>query len=94
MICCCGKKESKDPICQSCSMPMKKREDFGTEKDGKVSCDYCRYCYQKGSFTKPNVSQQEMINESSSIMKKMGMGKKEEEEMKKAIPKLKSWKKQ
>ena len=37
--------------CQSCAMPMKTSEDFGTEKSGSPSQDYCCHCYQKGAFT-------------------------------------------
>jgi hypothetical protein len=35
-------------LCQSCHMPMTKPEDFGTEADGKPSCDCCRHCYING----------------------------------------------
>jgi len=37
--------------CQSCAMPMKKAEDFGTEKGGSPSADYCCHCYKDGEFT-------------------------------------------
>jgi len=33
-------------FCQSCYMPMVKPEDFGTEKDGNSSLDYCCHCYE------------------------------------------------
>lgn len=39
------------PVCQSCAMPMEQPEQFGTEKDGSASGEYCRYCYQQGRFT-------------------------------------------
>lgn len=39
------------PICQSCGMPMSP-EEFGTNKDGSPSSEYCKYCYQDGAFTK------------------------------------------
>ena len=32
-------------FCQSCAMPMADG-DYGTEKDGSESHDYCKYCYQ------------------------------------------------
>ena len=32
-------------FCQSCGMPLTKTEDFGTEKDGKLSEDYCAVSY-------------------------------------------------
>jgi len=39
-------------ICQSCSMPMTKPEDFGTEKDGVPICNYCHHCYENGVLLK------------------------------------------
>ena len=38
-------------ICQSCSMPLLKEEDFGTTKSGGKSDDYCVHCLQDGEFT-------------------------------------------
>jgi len=38
-------------VCQSCGMPMKKTEDFGTEKNGEASADYCCHCWQNGAFS-------------------------------------------
>jgi len=37
--------------CQSCAMPLNKAEDFGTEKGGGASEDYCCHCYKGGDFT-------------------------------------------
>ncbi len=39
-----------DKICQSCGMPIPSNEQLGTEKDGKINNDYCKYCYEKGEF--------------------------------------------
>ena len=38
-------------ICQSCSMPLTKEEDYGTVKSGGRSDDYCVYCLKDGEFT-------------------------------------------
>ena len=51
----------KKVFCQSCAMPMSKKEDFGTEADGSLSQEYCVYCYQKGKFTNPNITMEEML---------------------------------
>lgn len=32
-------------------MPMMESAQFGTEKDGSQSKDYCMYCYKDGAFT-------------------------------------------
>ena len=47
-------------ICQSCSMPLTKSEEFGTNKDGSRNEDYCIYCYKDGIFI-DNVSMKEYI---------------------------------
>jgi hypothetical protein len=41
-----------EKFCQSCGMPMGTTDEmYGTEKDGAKSADYCKYCYQNGTFT-------------------------------------------
>ncbi|HKL94217.1 MAG TPA: zinc ribbon domain-containing protein [Clostridia bacterium] len=39
------------PICQSCGMDLKNPDDFGTNSDGGVNTEYCKYCFRKGSYT-------------------------------------------
>ncbi len=51
----------KKQFCQSCGMPLEKTEDFGTEKDGSQSVEYCRYCYQNGEWTQPEITLEETI---------------------------------
>ena len=51
----------KTQFCQSCGMPMSEPKDFGTEKDGKPSKEYCCYCYQKGKWTAPDMTYDEML---------------------------------
>ncbi len=46
-------------ICQSCGMIMNSNE-HGTNADGTVNADYCRYCYQEGRFGKDE-TMEEMI---------------------------------
>jgi hypothetical protein len=48
-------------VCQSCSMPLAKPEDHGTEADGSHSDEYCTYCYQGGSFTAPDATLDDMV---------------------------------
>ena len=49
-------KQPKGPFCQSCSMPMEKPEDFGTDEEGNRVNNYCHYCYQSGEFTNPDIT--------------------------------------
>ena len=46
-------KESEDmkmKFCQCCGMPME-GANYGKEKDGTLSEDYCEFCYADGEFT-------------------------------------------
>ncbi|MQW22321.1 MULTISPECIES: zinc ribbon domain-containing protein [unclassified Lactococcus] len=51
----------KKQFCQSCGMPLTQASDFGTEKDGSQSSEYCHFCYQNGSWTQPEISLEETI---------------------------------
>ncbi len=62
----------KGPFCQSCGMPLSKDEHGGgTEKDGTKSADYCSKCYDKGTFTEPDITLQEMKTKVKGKMKEM-----------------------
>ena len=37
-----------EKICQSCGMPLNNKEELGTNKDGSINDDYCKYCYKDG----------------------------------------------
>ena len=37
-------------FCQSCGMPLTNPGDFATETENTINQDYCRHCYDKGSF--------------------------------------------
>ena len=37
-------------FCQSCGMPLTRNEDCGTDADGSINYDYCKYCYSDGKF--------------------------------------------
>jgi transcriptional regulator with XRE-family HTH domain len=49
-----------ESVCQSCAMPLRELDDFGTDTDGGLSTEYCVYCYQDGRFTN-NRTLDEMI---------------------------------
>ena len=80
-------------ICQSCSMPMSKKEDFGTNKDLSQSNEYCSYCYQGGKFTDGGATMEQVIDKSVEAMRKMHMDENLIEQTRKYIPTLKRWKK-
>ena len=50
-----------DPVCQSCAMTMNSAEFYGTNADGSINREYCRYCLVKGKFGKPDETLEEMV---------------------------------
>lgn len=83
----------KKYICQSCSMPLSKNEEFGTNLDGSKNHDYCIYCYKNGEFV-DKVTLQEYIEMSIPFAEQAGMTEKEmREHCEKVLPTLKRWKK-
>ena len=79
-------------ICQSCGMPINKDEQLGTNIDGSINKDYCKYCYDKGEFI-DKVTMEEYIDMCCQYGAQAGMTN---EEMKKhctkLFPTLKRWK--
>ncbi len=81
-------------LCQSCGMPLTKAEEFGTEKDGSKSNDYCVYCYSGGEFLTPNETVEQMIDTCVPFMVEQGMDEKSSREsLESLLPSLKRWKK-
>ena len=79
-------------ICQSCGMPISSKKDLGTNKDGSINEDYCKYCYQDGEFL-DQVSMEEYINMCSQYGSQAGMSNEEMKEFcTKLFPTLKRWK--
>ena len=85
--------QPKGPFCQSCGMPMKRPEDFGTKADGTKKDDYCCYCFQKGKFTNPGITLEQMIDKVFGMMVQMKIMPEAlaKETTKTFIPKLKRW---
>jgi hypothetical protein len=80
-------------FCQSCGMPLSKDEDFGTEKDGAMSGDYCVYCYKDGAFT-AEITMEEMIAFCAESAEEWDPGTTKDEaiaKMREFFPTLKRW---
>lgn len=80
--------------CQSCGMPMDTDSLYGTELDGSLNKDYCKYCYENGKFTAA-CSMEEMIEFCVPHMVSANSSMSENEArnmMKEYFPKLKRWK--
>lgn len=83
--------EDRQLWCQSCFMPMKGPEDFGTDEGGRPVEDYCIHCLQNGSFTEPEISMEEMREKVVAMMQEMGLSDEVVESTKKYFPMLKRW---
>lgn len=80
-------------FCQSCAMPMTQADQYGTEKDGSRSADYCSYCYENGAFTSP-CTMEEMIDFCAGPMVEGTPGMTKEQAiaaMRDFFPQLKRW---
>jgi hypothetical protein len=49
-------------------MPMEKPEDFGSNADGSKNKEYCHFCFQKGKFTDPAITMEQMIDKVARLM--------------------------
>ena len=79
-------------FCQSCTMPIDKMEDRGTEKDGSKNSEYCKYCYQNGKFTSQDMTMDKMKNIVITQMKKMNLPDAIVQQSLTMLPTLKRWK--
>ena len=65
--------EPLGPFCQSCSMPLAKPEDYGTDRSGYRVNDYCHFCYRDGAFIQPGITMEQMIDLCVVIMGRQGI---------------------
>jgi len=72
-------------------MPIDKPENRGTEKDGSKSDTYCKYCYQNGAFTDPDMTMQQVLDISISEMRKQHLPENIIQETIRMFPGLKRW---
>lgn len=79
-------------FCQSCSMPLT-HELLGTEKDGTLSHEYCKFCYSQGEFTNPGISMDQMIEHMSGLMERKHLPEDILEAAIARMPHLKRWNK-
>ncbi len=80
-----------EKFCQSCTFPMDDMEDRGSEKDGSISTMYCKYCYQNGSFTEPDMTLDQMMEIAETEMKKQDLPESIIKHSMDMLPWLKRW---
>ena len=79
-------------LCQSCGMPLNKEEVKGTEKNGLKTDDYCKYCYENGTFKNPEMNLEDMKKNVQNQMKKMQLHENVIQKAINILPALKRWK--
>lgn len=81
-----------DKACQSCGMPLKHEDQYGTDEQHGKTDEYCKYCYKEGAFIQPNLTMEQMIQQCVPIL--AGEGMREEEAtlmLRNHLPNLKRW---
>ena len=78
-------------FCQSCTLPIDNMEDRGTEKDGSKNDVYCKYCYQNGVFTEPDMTLDRMMEIAETEMKKQNLPDQIIQYSMNMLPRLKRW---
>ena len=79
-------------ICQSCAMPMQDESLYGTNADGSINSDYCKYCYKEGEFLQ-KVTMDEYIEMMVPFASQAGMtGDQMRQYCRSVYPTLKRWK--
>lgn len=78
-------------FCQSCSMPIDNLFDRGTEANGRYSREYCKFCYQNGVFTEPDMSFDHMKHVVEHQLQLMHAPKEVIQKALDALPALKRW---
>ena len=81
------------PICQSCGMSIQDPKDFGTTASGAKNLSYCRFCFENGAFTEPDLTLEQMIEKCTGISatKRNMSEEKAKEIVIDYMPKLKRW---
>ncbi len=80
-------------FCQSCSMPIDDTGMRGTEKDGSLSREYCKYCYVNGTFTEPDMTIHEMTDLVKTQMERRNIPAATIQLAVDSLPYLKRWRK-
>lgn len=58
------------PSCQSCGVPIKHPTEFAKNATGAKDLRYCNYCMDKGEFTDPDITVEQMIEKVADALAK------------------------
>ncbi len=78
--------------CQSCGMPLG-QSFYGTTSEGLPALEYCKFCYQNGAFTEPDIHIDQMLKRSVDNMVGQNLATPEQAQglAQSTIPHLKRW---
>lgn len=81
------------PRCQSCGMPLGPGF-YGTNASGMENEEYCKFCFQKGGYTHPDLTLREVIQMSiDNMTNDLGLDYEKAHQLAtNVIPQLKRWK--
>lgn len=79
-------------LCQSCGIPLDKESLKGTEANGLKTDNYCKFCYDAGSFVKPNMTFGDMKETVETQMKKLKLSEHAIQDTINILPTLNRWK--
>lgn len=84
--------EPKDPVCQSCGMPLVRDPlGGGTSADGSRTAEYCSHCFLEGRFTEPDITVDEMVAKVEERMRSMDLPGFLARRFTEGIPLLRRW---
>lgn len=80
-------------LCQSCGIPLDIKEIKGTKQNGLKSDEYCKYCYENGSFKNPEMNLEDITNNVTLQMKKLKLPEYSIQKAVNILPLLSRWRK-
>lgn len=79
-------------LCQSCGIPLDKETIKGSEKNDLKNEEYCKFCYDQGGYTNPNLTLDELKETVQIQMKKMKLPDHAIDDALNILPNLNRWK--
>lgn len=55
--------------CQSCGMPLEEGF-YGTLQGGQIMTEYCKFCFQDGNFTEPDLTLADMTERTTTHLQR------------------------
>jgi hypothetical protein len=79
-------------LCQSCGIPLDTEQLKGTKTNGLKTDEYCKFCYDAGSFVEPTMTFNNMKETVETQMKKLQLSEHLIQDAVNILPTLNRWK--